>query len=233
MKKVLLVLGALLVTLSGVAMVSAYEAHVINVTAHVENALFVDRTPLSFGTVFPEEWFIKEIYLTTSSSFCATEQQTRHRIHYSIHAGWKAIHGTDPVEYYHWLGEALYVGVDVTDPRPESLGGQLVNVGAPPASKPGTKPTGVSAIIDKRSAGNQWDYIMVALDVPVFEGYWNEHTDVATKPSGLDGPTYVIPEFLPGGAPNPAWNPDGTDLGLDIIIQITKIDTGTVIPPTP
>ncbi len=55
MKKILLGLSALVMVLSGVAMVSAYEAHLINVTAHVENALEVDTTPIDFGTVFPEE----------------------------------------------------------------------------------------------------------------------------------------------------------------------------------
>ncbi len=55
MKKVLLVLGTLLVSISGVAMVSAYEAHIINVTAHVENAMSVNKDDIDFGTVFPQE----------------------------------------------------------------------------------------------------------------------------------------------------------------------------------
>jgi hypothetical protein len=65
MKKVLLVLGALVIVLSGVAMVSAYEAHVINVTAHVENAIVLEGVGIGpdyeydFGTVFPEEWLRK------------------------------------------------------------------------------------------------------------------------------------------------------------------------------
>ena len=56
-KKVLLGLAALLMVSSGVAMVSAYEAHTVNVTAHVENAIALSPQAGwdlgQFGTVFP------------------------------------------------------------------------------------------------------------------------------------------------------------------------------------
>jgi hypothetical protein len=59
--------------------------------------------------------------------------------------------------------------------------------------------------------------------VPVFEGYYNPETDVAVKPSGRNAPSWVIPKKLPSGQDNPAWNPEGVDMGLDIIIQVTDI----------
>jgi hypothetical protein len=64
------------------------------------------------------------------------------------------------------------------------------------------------------------------LDVPVFEDYWNEDTDVESKPSGRNAPSWVIPRYLdpPDNLiTNPAWDPDGVDMGLDIIIQVTDI----------
>ena len=54
-KKILLGLVAVLIVISGVAGMSAFEAHVINVTAKIENALKVDTTPIDYGTVFPQE----------------------------------------------------------------------------------------------------------------------------------------------------------------------------------
>jgi predicted porin len=40
MKKAILILAALMLVASGVAAVSAYEAHVVNVRSHVENAIY-------------------------------------------------------------------------------------------------------------------------------------------------------------------------------------------------
>lgn len=69
--KILLSLGAVLAVVAGVAAMSAYEAHVINVTATIENALAVDlgdREGLDFGVVFPQEKLYDgfEIYLSDS-----------------------------------------------------------------------------------------------------------------------------------------------------------------------
>ena len=59
MKKVVLGLAALVLIVSGVAAVSAYEAHIINVKAKVENALTVGVSRLNYGTVFPEEFLLR------------------------------------------------------------------------------------------------------------------------------------------------------------------------------
>ena len=53
-KKILLGLVAVVAVAGGVAALSAYEAHVINVTAHIENALYVHPESRDFGTVFPQ-----------------------------------------------------------------------------------------------------------------------------------------------------------------------------------
>ena len=54
---------------AGVAAISAYEAHVINVTAHIENALAVQTRALEFGTVFPQEYLEKTFDISLSTSF--------------------------------------------------------------------------------------------------------------------------------------------------------------------
>lgn len=69
MKKVLLSLGALAVALAVVPMFAAFEAHVINVTATIENALNVSAKFLDFGTVFPQEKLEKPVDIMLSRSF--------------------------------------------------------------------------------------------------------------------------------------------------------------------
>ena len=51
------------------AMFAAFEAHVINVTAKIENALTVDTTPIEFGTVFPQEYLKEDLQIALSGSF--------------------------------------------------------------------------------------------------------------------------------------------------------------------
>jgi hypothetical protein len=239
MKKVLLVLSAIITVASGVAMVSAYEAHVVNVTAHVEQAIelrnFDNYGPnyhYDFGTVFPEEWLLKRFQVHTSSSFCGTSaQQNRHDgsttryFDYTLYV--KAKDG------YEWLGDALYFTVDWQNqdpsrPKPTSywLGpgdpgaDNMTWVGATMAN-PSQKPTNPIPILSGRVDKNYilYDEIIMALDVPVFEYYWNEHTDVPEKPSGKDRPTVVIDKE---DDPN-RWAPGGVDLGAEIKIQITHI----------
>lgn len=68
-KKTLLGLAATLAALAGVVAFSGFEAHVINVTAHIENALSVTPKELQFGTVFPQEYINKEFTIGLSDSF--------------------------------------------------------------------------------------------------------------------------------------------------------------------
>lgn len=232
MKKVLLVLVALVVVLSGVAMVSAYEAHVINVKAKVENALTVTTAQVNYGTVFPEEWLTREFKVKHSVSFCELGQTRVDAIDYDIWVTRKPAEGSPPypypvenilgVDYYYWLGDALYIGIFDTDPvdsakmyplsAPGQPSGELVHVTtatAPILSDTITKETTWGYAPD-----DWYDVIVVGLDVPVFDGYWNDLTDVPIKPSGLDGPTVVL---------TGERNVQGIILGADIVIQVTSI----------
>jgi len=70
-KKILMSLGAALAVVASVAAMSAYEAHVINVTAHIENALYVHPKAIAFGTVFPQEYVERDFTVELSTSFQA------------------------------------------------------------------------------------------------------------------------------------------------------------------
>jgi len=228
LRKAILIVAALVLVLSGVAAVSAYEAHLINVRAHVENAMSVTAKELEFGTVFPEEWLLKEFTVQTSGSFCKEDQLRVTYIDYAVWAEWKP----NPAGgYYYWLGDALYVGIDSAIKKPVAAGGDLVLIGAAPAGPPGAKwvmdaPIPLHKITPNL---NSADLITLGLDVPVFEGFYNVLTDPTPKPSGLMAPTYIIKKFLDDGSPNPLWNPEGIDLGVDIKIQVTYI--GATPPP--
>jgi len=68
-KKILFIFGAVAALAIGVVGISAFEARVINVTAHIENALSTSVNELPFGTVFPQEYFVKPVTVSLSESF--------------------------------------------------------------------------------------------------------------------------------------------------------------------
>jgi hypothetical protein len=225
MKKLVLIVAALMLVVSGVAAVSAYEAHLINVKAHVENALTVDTKEIDFGTIFPEEWLCQKRLVMLSQSAIDELPATGlggnlDSVAITLFVEWKPaedmpfawwdgsawVAGTG---YYNWMGYFTYLGFDNNGLAPE-----MDLVGPPPL------PVGQAA---KQVAGpfildnDAQHFVYVCVDTPVFEGYWNRLTDVPVKPSGLDGPTYVVPADMPG------FNQDGMDFGLDLKIQVTNI----------
>ena len=68
-KKILATVALVATVAVSAAMFAAYEAHVINVTAHIENALYVHPDELRFGTVFPQEYLEEQITVEVSDSF--------------------------------------------------------------------------------------------------------------------------------------------------------------------
>lgn len=71
MKKILLGLAAGGTALAMVPLFAAFEAHVINVTATIENALTVPVEAIDFGTVFPQEELDQRFNVSLSNSFLA------------------------------------------------------------------------------------------------------------------------------------------------------------------
>lgn len=232
MKKTILILAALMMVVSGVAAVSAYEAHTINVKAHVENALEVDTAEIDFGTVFPEEFLVQHRTVSLSDSAVDEKGTAPGDLNYvevQAYAEWKpvpedaspypepVVQDADGNDYYAWLGEALFVGFDVSgsdlnDPAYVNVGPATVD---PPLAQPILTTFQLNGLVSVSMA--------VAIDTPVFEGYYNEYTDVDPKQNGLSVPSWIIPKLLDDGSPNPLWDPDGIDMGLDLKIQVIDI----------
>lgn len=74
LNKLMLGAGTLGIIVAGAAAFSAFEAHVINVTARIENALSVPVKFLDFGTVFPQEHLEQAVDVNLSASFLAEDR---------------------------------------------------------------------------------------------------------------------------------------------------------------
>ncbi len=69
MKKILAISGALALAVLAAPAFMAFEAHVVNVTATIENALGVSTNAIDFGTVFPQEYLAQDLTVRLSQSF--------------------------------------------------------------------------------------------------------------------------------------------------------------------
>jgi len=70
-KRIVLSLAAVGTALAMIPLFAAFEAHVINVTATIENALSVPLDSIEYGTVFPQEELDQSVRIALSSSFLA------------------------------------------------------------------------------------------------------------------------------------------------------------------
>lgn len=97
MKKIFVGFMVATFSLAVVPLFAAFEAHVINVTAKIENALSVTTEAIDFGTVFPQEELEEEINIALSSSFIA--EPDAHDVRYIIRqkpkCGWTLDDGTN------------------------------------------------------------------------------------------------------------------------------------------
>src|SRR3989344_597566 len=69
LKKGGIAVATVAIVIVGAAAFSAFESHVINVTARIENGLFVDTDDIGFGTVFPQEYLTSDVRIALSDSF--------------------------------------------------------------------------------------------------------------------------------------------------------------------
>ena len=67
--RVALATGTVGAIVAGSAAFSAFEAHVVNVTATINNATGVDVSAITFGNVFPEQVQVNPINFSLSASF--------------------------------------------------------------------------------------------------------------------------------------------------------------------
>lgn len=74
LKKILFAFGVLTITVAFVPMFAAFEAHIINVTAQIENRLFLNPiSDIDFGTAFPQERLDKSFDVSLSERFLNDE----------------------------------------------------------------------------------------------------------------------------------------------------------------
>jgi len=83
-KKLTLITASLLGIIALLPLAAGFEAHVINVTAQVENALFVHPESLEFGTVFPQEYFESSFFVGFSQSFSSATQRRDRGVEYRL-----------------------------------------------------------------------------------------------------------------------------------------------------
>lgn len=83
-RKLILGFSSFAAVLVMLPMFAAFEAHVINVTATIENALYVHPQSRNFGTVFPQEYLAQGIFVTFSNSFSESTQTRVGTVEYVI-----------------------------------------------------------------------------------------------------------------------------------------------------
>lgn len=219
-KKIILGLIAVIAVVAGVVAFSAYEAHVINVTAHIENALKVlpHSGELVFGTVFPQEYLEKRIWITTSESFCKGEQRRVLNIDYKIVQKPKCINQAGeyaPVDYDTHECPDGYEEMPLLCPYLSKTPVQEDNppytdYGVPAFHDPATS-IAVGTIHKDNDLSDEW---IVDLAVPCFEGYCSQ-----------DWPAFVVshnPEANPKDY-EAVGDPEGTTFGCDLWVEVTDI----------
>ena len=73
-KKILIIFFSIIAIAGGVAALSAFEAHIINVTADIVNGLTVNIEEMPFGTVIPQEYLTKDFTISLSEGFLAEQR---------------------------------------------------------------------------------------------------------------------------------------------------------------
>jgi len=212
-KKLIFLTAVILSLFSTVAAASAYEGHMVDVKAHVENALMVDKSELDFGTVFPEETIEGDIQVGLSESFRAQERYSS--VRYNVYWEKKPIAGhpgaLDPNQDGYF--EPIWPFITLS-----SEGDTIIN--PPQVSINGTLLAGTGTLVTG-AQGDECDLWHIILDPPVFDKWYNALTDPRT-PSGILGPTQYVTTNETAACGWTALVPHA-DLGSNFKIQVTDI----------
>ncbi len=226
LKKAIAIMTVLLTVASGVASVSAYEAHIIDIKAHVENALGVPAE-FNIGTVFPQEVVETQVCFGLSESFLGEGNQRYSDVHYALLWEVKPIAEEDLLTTCDPDGDGDYEPLapfivlsttesndhdDVGSPDvPGSIAWGELYKNFPPATEP----------------GDICDCWHITFDVPVFEEWYNPGTDPNPDPNILPEGTYcVVEEDICGQT---VLVPHA-DLGSNLKIQVFEYSPHVIIP---
>lgn len=220
MNKPVVLVAVALSLFSGVTAVSAYEGHMVDVRAHVENALMVETAEIDFGITFPEEVVNKDLRIGLSESFRGQKEYVL--VDYALFWEPKPIAGhTDVIDPDHdgYFGN-IYPFMNV------SIDGTLLVKPPVGAEFPVMFGNGTLDTVTP----DPCDLILLSFDPPVFDYWYNELTD-PRKPSGVicieSGEYDTQEETAPCGGWT-RWVPHA-DLGNNLKIQITDILTASEI----
>jgi len=206
-KIVFSVIIALVLIVSGVTAVSAYESHLINVQAHVENALWVNgevfnstygayTAPVNFGTIFPELSRELDVEVGLSNSFVAQYTTGWSTVKFNLYWEPKPAGGTSVVPPWVFGGTTYYQPIW---PYMEvDWGGSTLQ--APPSNLPAaavnaTTPIPIATSLSLYATGHEQDSLHFIFNAPVFDYWYNKSTDPITNPIVLSynsGSGYVI-----------------------------------------
>ena len=245
-KRILLSLALVAAVAVGAMGLVAYEAHIINVTAHIENALYVHPDSIAFGTVFPQEYVERQVTIEMSDSFRSEDRVDD--IEYVIKQKPKCecIYDEvdDPDEFDRYCTKGQYAPVNyATHKCPDlmddagntlyvamqSLCTYLSKVDADPDDNNDTSHP--SYYVPEKVDGSTTTPAHCIKPGPDATGRLskieNDLLDLWTidlKAPPFDG--YVGQDW-PAGCPVLGGDPDGQDFGCDLWIEITEIS------PTP
>ncbi|TSC81664.1 MAG: hypothetical protein G01um101420_910 [Parcubacteria group bacterium Gr01-1014_20] len=226
-------------TLVIMPMFAAFEAHVVNVTARIENALFVHPQSIEYGTVFPQEHLFSDFFLTFSQSFSETSQTRVGKVDYVIKQKPKPREaflqevGVEVARDFCHLNSPANVG-DLNDPYYDKCFPSLCPyLSKTPDGNPATGPNanndvGVPAFHDPevqyaegtivkipnlgRDSGDQWT---INLAVPCFKGMcaqdWASFV-LGLNPNAGDPAQYELPPTL-----------EHEVFGCDLWVEVTRI----------
>ena len=125
-RKILWGIGTMAAVLIVLPLFAAFEAHVVNVTAKIENALSVATDAIDFGTVFPQEHLELPLSIALSESFMAEDRvdDVNYIIRQKPKCGVTENDGQDLIGPT-WTGHIVTDGndytVDCDEDRPESV----------------------------------------------------------------------------------------------------------------
>jgi len=230
MKRIIFLVAALLTVFSGIAAVSAYEGHMVDVKAHVENAIGVQTYELSFGTVFPQENVETNLTFGLSNSFVDKNQKRVSSLDYKLFYELKPIGTSGAIDpdgdtYFEPLSPFILLSDGDPSDANDTFEAQPVAVpGVGAAVLVGTgKLTKVIPEPANGPDGDLCDILHFAFKVPVFDKWYNAITDPLPNPYKLiyANKDYEIKTEKVCGYDVPVPQ---ADLGINLKIQVISIN---------